>query len=146
MLIRFKFEAVAHLAEGQFLRAGENWVTFQTLQEGTLRIILSIKEGQSSDPEKKMSEKEHQNEAFYVTVKVQMHEHNWKELGGGGELTKYKGANFRWTRSSLLASVVVMLFQYGNLDLTKLKYDNNKLSITDKEKVNERTRPNSLSN
>jgi len=45
MLLHFKFEYVAYLAAGQFLRAGENWMTFQILQEGTLRLILSIKEG-----------------------------------------------------------------------------------------------------
>jgi hypothetical protein len=91
-----------------------------------------------------MNEKEHPNEAFYVNLKAQVHEHNWKELGEK-ELTKYNDANFRWTRSSLLASVVVMLFQYANLDITQLKYDNNTLSIADKGKFNERTRPNILS-
>jgi len=90
---------------------------------------------------KNTNEKEHPNEAFYVNLKSQVHEHNWKELGGK-KLTKYKYSNFRWTRSSLLASVVVMLFQYANLDITQLKYDNNTLSIADKEKVKERTRPN----
>jgi hypothetical protein len=41
--------------------------------------------------------------------------------------------------SSLWASVAVILFQtgeaYSNLDLTKVKYESNKLSIVDKEKV-----------
>jgi len=51
----------------------------------------------------------------------------------------YKATNFRWTSSSLWASVAVILFQtgeaYSNLDLTKVKYDSNKLLIVDKEKV-----------
>ena len=55
MLLGLKFEAVAYLAEGQLQRAGENWVTFQTLQEGTL--ILSTKEWQNFDPEKKFERK-----------------------------------------------------------------------------------------
>jgi hypothetical protein len=53
MLLGFKFQAVAGLPEGQFLRTGENWVTFQTLHEGTLKLILTIKDGQNLDPEKK---------------------------------------------------------------------------------------------
>lgn len=64
-----------------------------------------------------MNKKEHQNEAFCVTLKAQVNEHNWKKLGER-KLTKYKDANFRCTRSSLLASVVIMLFQYANLDLS----------------------------
>ena len=95
---------------------------------------------------KKKNAREHKNEALYVTLKAQVHEHNWKELGGGGRSTKCKDANFRCTRSSLLASVFVILFQYANLYLTKLKCYSNKLSITKKEKVNERARPNILSN
>jgi len=62
---------------------------------------------------------------------------------------KHKTANFRWTRSSLLASVAVMLFQTDkancNLDLTKVKYNNNKLPVVEKEKINVRTSPNILS-
>jgi len=53
MLLQTKFVAVVHLAEGQFLRAIENWVKFLILQEGTLRIVLLIKEGQNLHPEKK---------------------------------------------------------------------------------------------
>lgn len=53
---------------------------------------------------------------------------------------KYKAANFRWTGSSLWTSVDVILFRkgeaYSNLLLTNVKYDSNKLSIVDKEKVN----------
>jgi hypothetical protein len=45
-----KFAAVSHLAEGQFLCAIENWVKFLILQEGTLRLILPVKEGQNLDP------------------------------------------------------------------------------------------------
>jgi hypothetical protein len=39
--------AVARLAEGQFLRATENWVKLITLRDGALRLILSMKEGQN---------------------------------------------------------------------------------------------------
>jgi hypothetical protein len=41
-----KFAAVAHLAEGQFLCARETWVKFLILQDGTLRLMLSVMEGQ----------------------------------------------------------------------------------------------------
>ena len=51
MLLQIKFVAVVHLADGQFLRAIENWVKFLILQKGTLRLILLIKE-QNPDPEK----------------------------------------------------------------------------------------------
>jgi hypothetical protein len=52
MLLQNKFVAVVHLAEGQFLRAIENCVKFLILQEGTLRLILLIKDGQNLDPER----------------------------------------------------------------------------------------------
>jgi hypothetical protein len=51
MLLHTKLAAATHLAEGQFLRAMENWVKFLILQKGTVRLILSIKEGQDLDPE-----------------------------------------------------------------------------------------------
>ena len=47
-----KLAAVAHLAEGQILRATGNWVKFLILRDGTLRLILSIKEGKNLDPRK----------------------------------------------------------------------------------------------
>jgi hypothetical protein len=53
---------------------------------------------------------------------------------------KYKAANFHPTRSSLLTSVAIMSFQTGetycNLDLTQVKYDDNKPTIAENEKVN----------
>jgi len=52
MLLQTKFVAVVHLEEGQFLRATENWVKFLILQEGILRLILLIKEGQNLDHER----------------------------------------------------------------------------------------------
>jgi hypothetical protein len=62
---------------------------------------------------------------------------------------KYKAANFRWTSSSLWASVAVILLQtgeiYSNSDLTKVKYESNKLSIVDEEKVNIVRVPNFVS-
>jgi hypothetical protein len=63
MLLQTKFVAVVHLAERQFLRAIENWVKFLILQEGTLRLILLIKE-QNLDPEKKMNKREDENNCF----------------------------------------------------------------------------------
>jgi hypothetical protein len=45
-----KFAAAPHLAEGKFLLAAKNWLTFLMLQEGTLRLTLSNKEGQDLDP------------------------------------------------------------------------------------------------
>jgi hypothetical protein len=44
--------AAAHLAEGQFFHTTENRVKFLILQDGTLRLLLSIKEGQNLDPKK----------------------------------------------------------------------------------------------
>jgi len=62
---------------------------------------------------------------------------------------KHKAANFLWMLDSWFASVAVILFQrdeaYSYLDLTKVKYNNNKLSIAEQEKVNIRTRSNILS-
>jgi len=62
---------------------------------------------------------------------------------------KCKAANFRWTSSSLWTAVDVILFRtgevYSNLDLTKVKYDSNKLSIVDKENVNVVRVPNFVS-
>jgi hypothetical protein len=58
-----KFAAVAHLPEGQFLWATENRVKFLILQEGTLRLILAITEGQNLKS-RKNEEKEHQGDAL----------------------------------------------------------------------------------
>ena len=53
-LLYTKLAAATRLAEGQFLRAIENWVKFLIQRKGTLRLILSIKQGQGLDPEKKI--------------------------------------------------------------------------------------------
>ena len=45
-----KFAAVLRQAVEQFLRAAENRVKFLILHEGTVRLILSINEGQNLDP------------------------------------------------------------------------------------------------
>jgi hypothetical protein len=45
MLLHTKCAAVAHLAEGQFVHAIENSLQLLMLQEGTLGLIFSIKEG-----------------------------------------------------------------------------------------------------
>lgn len=63
----------------------------------------------------------------------QEQEHNFKECDEKSEWNK--AANVCWTHSSLLASVALILFQtgeaYSNLDLTKVKCDNNKLAIVE---------------
>jgi hypothetical protein len=55
---------------------------------------------------------------------------------------KHRDANLRWIRSSLLSSIVVMLFQkdeaYFNIDLPKVTCKNNKLSMVEKESCNVR--------
>ena len=61
---------------------------------------------------------------------------------------KDTAADFHFTHSSLLALVVVT-FQAGaayyNLDLTNVKYKNNKLSLVEKESVDACMNPNILS-
>jgi hypothetical protein len=61
---------------------------------------------------------------------------------------KDRAANYHFAHSSILA-LVVTIFQadkvYSNLDLTKVKYDNIKLSIVEKEYVNACMSPNILS-
>jgi hypothetical protein len=52
MLLHTKYAAVVHLAEGKFMHAIENLVQLLMLQEGTLRLIFSIEEGQNLDREK----------------------------------------------------------------------------------------------
>ncbi len=52
ILLRTKFAAVACLVEGQFLPAMEKRVKFLILWHGIPKLILSIKEGQNSDPMK----------------------------------------------------------------------------------------------
>jgi len=54
VLLHTNFAAVTNLEEGQFLHAVENWVIFLVLQEGILRLIFSIKERQSLNPEKRV--------------------------------------------------------------------------------------------
>ena len=49
MLLQIKYAAVAHLAEGQYMDAVEKLVHLLVLQERTLRLIFSIKEGQHLD-------------------------------------------------------------------------------------------------
>jgi len=62
---------------------------------------------------------------------------------------KCKAANLRWTSSNLWTPADVILFRtgeiYSNLDLTKVKYDNNKLRIVDKENVDVVRVPNFIS-
>jgi len=45
-----KFTAVAYLVKGQFLCDRENMVKFVILQGGTLRLVVSIREGQTFVP------------------------------------------------------------------------------------------------
>jgi hypothetical protein len=49
--------AAAHLAEGQFFRTTENWLKLLMLQDGTLRLLLSIKEEQNLNPNKTWKKK-----------------------------------------------------------------------------------------
>jgi hypothetical protein len=83
LLLHTKCLAVAHLRKGNFSRAIENWVKFLILQEGTLKLILSIKENQTLDPGKNINKKERPSEAFqhvnYVTLEAQVHKHCYKE-------------------------------------------------------------------
>jgi hypothetical protein len=84
-----------------------------------------------------------------VSSEAQVHEHYCKEYGRGGKKRlKDTAANFHFTYSSLLALVVV-IFQaggaYSNLDLTNVKYKNNKLSLVEKESVDACMNPNILS-
>jgi hypothetical protein len=48
----YKYAAATHLRAGKFLCAAKNWLKFLILQGETLRLILSIKEGQKLDPKK----------------------------------------------------------------------------------------------
>jgi hypothetical protein len=49
-VLHYKFTAVTYLVKGQFLCDRENRVKFVVLQDGTLRLVLSIKEGQTFVP------------------------------------------------------------------------------------------------
>jgi hypothetical protein len=49
-VLHSKFTAVTYLVKGQFLFGRENMVKFVVLQDGTLRLVLSIKEGQTFVP------------------------------------------------------------------------------------------------
>jgi len=59
----------------------------------------------------------------YLTFEVQVHKCNYTEYKENKRL-KHRAANFRWIRSRLFVSVVVMTFQtneaYSNLGLTKV--------------------------
>jgi hypothetical protein len=50
MSLHVVLAAVVRLAEGQFFRTTENWLKFLMLQDGTLRLLLSSKEGQNLVP------------------------------------------------------------------------------------------------
>ena len=52
MLVNTKFAAVAHVAEGKFWRATENFVKYIIVEEATLRLMLSVKQGQNLVPKK----------------------------------------------------------------------------------------------
>ena len=49
-VLHSKFTAVTYLVKGQFLCDRENRVKFVVLQDGTLRLVLSIKLGQTFVP------------------------------------------------------------------------------------------------
>jgi len=51
-VLHSKFTAVACLVKGQFVRDRENRVKFVVLQDGTMRLVVSIKEGQIFVPRK----------------------------------------------------------------------------------------------
>jgi len=52
-----KFTAVAYLVKGQYLCDSKNRVKFVVLQDGILRVVVSIKEGQIFVPRKRGREK-----------------------------------------------------------------------------------------
>jgi hypothetical protein len=47
-----QFAVIVHLMQGQISCAAGNWLQFLILQEETLRLMLSITEGQNLDPSK----------------------------------------------------------------------------------------------
>jgi hypothetical protein len=49
-VLRSKFTAVTYIVKGQFMCDRENRVEFVVLQDGTLQLVLSIKEGQTFVP------------------------------------------------------------------------------------------------
>jgi len=51
-VLHSKFTAVAYLVKGQSLCDRKNRVKFVVLQDGTLRLVVSIKEGQDFVPRK----------------------------------------------------------------------------------------------
>jgi hypothetical protein len=57
--------AVAHPAEGHFLRAAENMVKFVILQDGIVGLILLNNEGQNLYPRKLRLNEKHQLDPFY---------------------------------------------------------------------------------
>jgi hypothetical protein len=48
----------------------------------------------------------------YITLEAQVRKRNYKECEGKKRV-QHKAANFRWTRSSLLVSIVVLLIKTG---------------------------------
>jgi hypothetical protein len=52
-VLRSKFTAALYRVKGQFLCDGKNRVKFVVLKDGTLRLDLSIKEGQTFVPRKR---------------------------------------------------------------------------------------------
>jgi hypothetical protein len=49
-VLHSKFTAASYLVKGQFLCDSINWVKFVVLHDGILRLVLSIKEGQTFVP------------------------------------------------------------------------------------------------
>jgi hypothetical protein len=102
-IIAYQIAAVTHLSEGQFLHDTGNKTKFPVLQCGTLKLILPISEAWIN--------KEHQFVALklveYVTSETKFYK--YKEYVE--DQLKHRASNFCWICSSLLASVVVMLFQ-----------------------------------
>ena len=76
--------------EGKFLCPAVNWVKFVILQEGTWRLVLSIKEGQFKSWKNMNNKKEHQSDALspvqYVTAEAEVQQHSCKEYEGKIEL------------------------------------------------------------
>ena len=52
-VLHSKFTALTYLVIGQFLCASKNWVKFVVLQDGTVRLVVSIKEGQTFVPRRR---------------------------------------------------------------------------------------------
>ena len=103
--------------------------------------------------DKREEEKEHQSDTLslvqYVTAAPQVQQHNSiivRNMRGKKRL-KDRAENFHFAHSPLLV-LVFTICQAGkvhpNLDLTKVKCDNNKLSIVQKEYVKACVSPNNM--